>query len=123
MAGPPKPCRAGHSSLSGDRNPLREAPLSDWPTEIRLSKDKRLLTVSFDDGQRHEMTAEMLRVLSPSAEVQGHSAAERKTVGGKAQAQLELELLLERIGHESAFEQAAAAHSGDEEVGDGLGFE
>ncbi|MFC2249820.1 gamma-butyrobetaine hydroxylase-like domain-containing protein [Labrys portucalensis] len=54
-----------------------------WPTELRLSKDKKTLTVSFNDGQSHVFSAEMLRVMSPSAEVQGHSAAERKTVGGK----------------------------------------
>jgi DUF971 family protein len=57
--------------------------VSAWPTEIRLTKDKRLLCVTFEDGKRYELTAELLRVLSPSAEVQGHSAAERKTVGGK----------------------------------------
>lgn len=54
-----------------------------WPTEIRLAKDKRTLHVAFDDGSAFALTAEMLRVLSPSAEVQGHSEAERKTVGGK----------------------------------------
>lgn len=54
-----------------------------WPTELRVSPEKRLLTVSFDDGSRHELPAEMLRVMSPSAEVQGHSPAQRKTVGGK----------------------------------------
>ncbi|WP_448953258.1 gamma-butyrobetaine hydroxylase-like domain-containing protein [Labrys neptuniae] len=54
-----------------------------WPTELRLSKDKKTLTVSFDDGQSYAYSAEMLRVMSPSAEVQGHSPAERKTVGGK----------------------------------------
>jgi len=54
-----------------------------WPTELRLSQDKRTLTVSFDDGARHALPAEYLRVMSPSAEVQGHTAAERKTVGGK----------------------------------------
>jgi DUF971 family protein len=53
------------------------------PTEIRLTKDRRTLIVSFDGGERHELPAEYLRVMSPSAEVQGHSAAERKTVGGK----------------------------------------
>jgi DUF971 family protein len=58
--------------------------MSDWPSEIRLSPDKRTLTVSFEDGKRFELSAEYLRVMSPSAEVQGHSAAERKTVGGKA---------------------------------------
>jgi DUF971 family protein len=54
-----------------------------WPTEIRLSQDKRLLTVSYEDGTSVSLDAELLRVFSPSAEVQGHSAAERKTVGGK----------------------------------------
>ncbi|MDK9696840.1 MAG: DUF971 domain-containing protein [Siculibacillus sp.] len=53
------------------------------PTEIRLTKDRRTLIVSFEGGERHELTAEFLRVMSPSAEVQGHSPAERRTVGGK----------------------------------------
>jgi len=53
------------------------------PTEIRLTKDRRTLIVSFEDCERHELPAEYLRVMSPSAEVQGHSPAERKTVGGK----------------------------------------
>lgn len=54
-----------------------------WPVEIRLAKDRRSLTVSFDDGASYSLSAELLRVTSPSAEVQGHSEAERKTVGGK----------------------------------------
>jgi len=41
------------------------------------------MTVAFDDGQSFTFSAELLRVTSPSAEVQGHSEAERKTVGGK----------------------------------------
>lgn len=56
---------------------------SPWPTELRLHKDRRALTVSFDSGQSFELPAEYLRVRSPSAEVQGHSPDERKTVGGK----------------------------------------
>lgn len=54
-----------------------------WPVEIRLLKDRRALQVSFDDGKIFSFPAELLRVTSPSAEVQGHSEAERKTVGGK----------------------------------------
>lgn len=54
-----------------------------WPTELRLDKDKRILTVSFDDGKSFTMPAELLRVLSPSAEVQGHSPEQRVTVAGK----------------------------------------
>ena len=54
-----------------------------WPVEIRLPKDRRSLRVAFDDGRTFDLSAELLRVTSPSAEVQGHSEAERKTVGGK----------------------------------------
>jgi DUF971 family protein len=57
--------------------------VSRWPTELTLAKDKRALTIAFDDGVSHMLTAEYLRVMSPSAEVQGHSPDERKTVGGK----------------------------------------
>jgi DUF971 family protein len=54
-----------------------------WPTEIRLSHDKRTLTVTYDDGVSCAIPAELARVMSPSAEVQGHSPAERQTVPGK----------------------------------------
>jgi DUF971 family protein len=54
-----------------------------WPVEIRLPTDRRALHVSFDDGTAFDLPAELLRVTSPSAEVQGHSEAQRKTVGGK----------------------------------------
>jgi DUF971 family protein len=59
-----------------------------WPTEIRLAKDKRTLHVAFDDGSAFELPAEYLRVTSPSAEVQGHSPSERKTVPGKRNVQI-----------------------------------
>lgn len=54
-----------------------------WPSELRLTKDRKTLTVTFDGGERFDLPAEYLRVKSPSAEVQGHSAEERKTVPGK----------------------------------------
>ena len=54
-----------------------------WPVEIRLVKDRRALHVTFEDGNTFTLSAELLRVTSPSAEVQGHSEAQRKTVGGK----------------------------------------
>ena len=54
-----------------------------WPSELRLHKDRKTLTVTFTDGQSFDLPAEYLRVKSPSAEVQGHSAEERKTVPGK----------------------------------------
>jgi DUF971 family protein len=54
-----------------------------WPTEIRLLADKTVLAVAFDDGCRYELTAEILRVRSPSAEVQGHTPEQRVIVAGK----------------------------------------
>src|SRR5690606_24133091 len=45
--------------------------------------DRRLLTVAFAGDEVFELPAEMLRVLSPSAEVQGHSPEQRVTVPGK----------------------------------------
>jgi DUF971 family protein len=58
------------------------------PVELRLKPDKRTLEIVFDDGARFLLAAELLRVTSPSAEVQGHSEAQRKTVGGKRNVQI-----------------------------------
>ena len=60
-----------------------ESESRPWPTELRLSKDGKTLTVAFERGERYALSAEYLRVKSPSAEVQGHSPAERQTVPGK----------------------------------------
>ncbi|MDR4307640.1 DUF971 domain-containing protein [Chelatococcus sambhunathii] len=54
-----------------------------WPTELRLSPDGRTLTISWGDGARHTIPAELLRVESPSAEVQGHSPDQKTIVPGK----------------------------------------
>ena len=64
-------------------NPEQSAQTA-WPTELRLSKDRRRLTIAFENGERFELAAEYLRVRSPSAEVQGHNPSERKTVPGKS---------------------------------------
>ena len=53
-----------------------------WVEEIRLTDAGRSLHVTFDNGQKHELSAEYLRVESPSAEVQGHSADQKTCVGG-----------------------------------------
>jgi DUF971 family protein len=54
-----------------------------WPSELRLSPDKALLTVTFDTGAQFALPAEYLRVESPSAEVQGHAADQKQIIGGK----------------------------------------
>jgi DUF971 family protein len=54
-------------------------------TEARLDRAARKLHLAFDDGTRHSFDAEFLRVLSPSAEVQGHGPGRAVTVPGKRQ--------------------------------------
>ena len=55
-----------------------------WPSEIRLASDKRTLHVTFESGESFALTAELLRVESPSAEVQGHGVGQKTTPSGKA---------------------------------------
>lgn len=62
--------------MDGDTDPV-------WPEELRISKARDSLTIRFNTGETHVLSAEMLRVMSPSAEVQGHAPSQRKTVGGK----------------------------------------
>ena len=61
---------------------------SPWPTELRLHKDRKALTVAFESGESFDLAAQYLRIRSPSAEVQGHSPSERRTVGGKEAGQI-----------------------------------
>ena len=67
---------------------MMEKKSTPWPTELRLHKDRKTLTVTFDSGESFDLAAEYLRVRSPSAEVQGHSPSERRTVGGKQNVQI-----------------------------------
>lgn len=53
------------------------------PTEIRLKREEKALEIDFDDGRSFRLPAELLRVESPSADVQGHSPSEKTTVPGK----------------------------------------
>ena len=65
-----------------------EAAKVPWPKEIRISPDKMTLRIGFDDDQVFDIAAELLRVESPSAEVQGHGAGQKKLVAGKRAVQL-----------------------------------
>jgi DUF971 family protein len=54
-----------------------------WPTELRVNRAEKRLTVTFDDGSSFELPAELLRVESPSAEVQGHGPSQKTIVAGR----------------------------------------
>ena len=54
-----------------------------WPVEIRCNLARDRLTVRFEDAGDVELSAELLRVESPSAEVQGHGPGQKQTPLGK----------------------------------------
>ena len=62
--------------------PSQETPI--WPSEIRLAKTRDCLGITFDNDVAVSLSAELLRVESPSAEVQGHGAGQKITPPGKS---------------------------------------
>jgi DUF971 family protein len=68
----------------------------NWPTEIRLNGAKDRLHVAFEDGTKFALSAEFLRVHSPSAEVRGHGADTRKILGGKSKVMI---VAIEPVGN------------------------
>ena len=60
-----------------------EAGEHPWPTELRLNRAEKRLTVTFDNGERFALPAEFLRVESPSAEVQGHGPGQKTIIAGR----------------------------------------
>ena len=67
-----------------------------WPTELSLSPNKAILTVTFNDGQCFDLSAELLRVEAPSADVQGHGADQKQTPDGKKHVTIHN---IEPVGH------------------------
>ena len=55
-----------------------------WPSELRLMDQGKNLRITFEGGETFDLPSEFLRVVSPSAEVQGHSPAQRVTVPNKS---------------------------------------
>ena len=62
---------------------MSEASPSPWPTELALSQQGHVLTISFDSGEAFAISAELLRVESPSAEVKGHGPGQETLQWGK----------------------------------------
>ena len=53
------------------------------PEAINYSQSRRILTISFPESDPVELSSELLRVLSPSAEVQGHGPGQEVLQTGK----------------------------------------
>ena len=60
-----------------------------WPVEVRLRTGRETLALELDDGASYEISAELLRVSTPSAERKGHSPGEEKIIGGKRRVRIE----------------------------------
>ncbi|WP_445680539.1 gamma-butyrobetaine hydroxylase-like domain-containing protein [Radicibacter daui] len=67
-----------------------------WPLEIRLKRAEKLLEVDWDDGVTHSLPAELLRVESPSAEIQGHGQEEKTILPGRRHVGI---LGVDAVGH------------------------
>jgi DUF971 family protein len=55
------------------------------PTEIKLHQKSRLMELVFSDGSQFELSYELLRVYSPSAEVRGHGPGQEVLQVGKGE--------------------------------------
>ncbi len=53
------------------------------PTEIKLHQKSRILEISFEGGERFELSYEFLRVFTPSAEARGHGPGQEVLQVGK----------------------------------------
>ena len=53
------------------------------PKEIRLKQEEKVLEIDFENGKTFSLTAELLRVESPSADVQGHGPGQKTIVAGR----------------------------------------
>ena len=66
------------------------------PTDLVLHRASRALEIAFDTGERFTLPAELLRVYSPSAEVQGHAPSQRVLQLGKERVGL---VGIDPVGH------------------------
>ncbi len=71
-------------------------PSSPKPTALTVHQATRVLEVGFDDGMTFRLPFELLRVYSPSAEVQGHGPGQEVLQTGKREVDV---LSLETVGH------------------------
>jgi DUF971 family protein len=71
-------------------------PDTPKPTALTLHQASRVLEVGFDDGSSFRLPFELLRVYSPSAEVQGHGPGQEVLQTGKREVQI---VSLDTVGH------------------------
>jgi DUF971 family protein len=77
------------------------------PTSITVHQRTRVLEVGFDDGKTFRIPFELMRVYSPSAEVQGHGPGQEVLQTGKREVEIEA---LEPIGNYAVLPRFSDGH-------------
>ncbi len=72
------------------------SPTAPQPTALTLHQASRMLEVGFDDGAVFRIPFELMRVYSPSAEVQGHGPGQEVLQTGKREVGI---TQIETVGH------------------------
>jgi DUF971 family protein len=78
------------------------------PTEIKLHQKSRVMELGFSDGSRFELSFELLRVYSPSAEVRGHGPGQEVLQVGKREVDISA---LEPVGNYAVQPTFSDGHS------------
>lgn len=78
------------------------------PTELTVHGQSRVLEVSFSDGKHYRIPFELMRVYSPSAEVQGHGPGQEVLQTGKREVEL---AALEPVGNYAVQPTFSDGHS------------
>ena len=81
---------------------------SPQPTEIKLHQKSRVMELVFSDGSRFELSNELLRAYSPSAEVRGHGPGQEVLQVGKREVEISA---LEPVGNYAVQPTFSDGHS------------
>lgn len=102
---------AGENRLKLAEKKVREPtnPMdTPQPTDIKLHQKSRVMELEFSDGSRFELSFELLRVYSPSAEVRGHGPGQEVLQVGKREVEISA---LEPVGNYAVQPTFSDGHS------------
>jgi DUF971 family protein len=83
-------------------------PDTPTPTALTVHQQSRVLEIAFSDGAQFRLPFELLRVYSPSAEVQGHGPGQEVLQTGKRDVEI---VALEPIGNYAVQPTFSDGHS------------
>jgi DUF971 family protein len=83
-------------------------PSTPQPTDIVLHSQSKVMEIAFSDGLSFRIPFELLRVYSPSAEVQGHGPGQEVLQTGKREVGI---VALEPVGHYAVQPQFSDGHN------------